>query len=109
MRSDADVRVVRGGPLARWASVAAGAWIFVSPWVLRTASPGHHGLGVVVMLVALAALIVPSARWLNVAAAVVLVGAPILFGWEARRLLASDVLAGLALLTSATLPTLFRR
>ncbi len=104
-----SLQIVRGGPIARWASVLIGCWLFLSPWILHRPDRAHHVIGLCVATIGLAGMLVPTVRYMNAAIAVMLVVTAISFHRQPPRLLWSDILSGFSLLSSSLLPTLRRR
>ncbi len=108
MADDARLRVVRGGPLARYAEAVLGGWLFLSPWVFG-ASLGHAWFGALIVIIAVLAIEIGRLRLLIAAAGIFLLFAPLVLRIQGPRVVWNDFVVGLALLSSSSLPTFLRR
>ncbi len=94
--------------IGRWASIVAGVWLVLAPWLLGyvdvTARTNDIWIGLAMIAVSLTAIRVPGFRFVNSGLAAWLVMAPFVLSYNTVQPMVNDIVVGLAVLAFSMVP-----
>ncbi|MGA9522654.1 MAG: SPW repeat protein [Myxococcaceae bacterium] len=94
--------------IGRWASIVAGVWLVLAPWLLGytdlSARTNDVWMGLAMIAVAITAIRVPGFRFVNSGLGAWLVMAPWVLSYNTPQPVVNDVIVGLAVLAFSMVP-----